>query len=103
MATVAGSMMTTATAPALAQWVPADGRPIYGYAPMTARPHANPPSMGTQRDLWRRTRGWCRTRGIGGWIICLPVKSAYSVSIADDSSDVVVPPNSVQNPPAGTV
>lgn len=43
MATNAGSMITTATAPATAQWVvPADGKFYYGYAPLPARPHANP-------------------------------------------------------------
>lgn len=103
MATFAGQMITTATAPALAQWVPADGKYHYGYAnlPNPARPHTGV-STGTRRDYWRNVRGWARTRGIGGWLIGTPLTPLFSVSLADDSSDVVVPPNTVQVPPAGT-
>ena len=104
MATNAGSMITTATAPALAQWVPADGKFYHGYAPLPnpARPHANPPSTGTYRDYWRRVRGFARTRGIGGFMIGVPLTPLFSVSLADDSGDSSVPPNTVQVPPAGT-
>ena len=104
MATTAGQMITTATAPATAQWLPADGKMYYGYAPLPnpARPHTGAYSTGTYRDYWRRVRGFARTRGIGGWMIGTPLTPLFSVSLADDSSDVSAPPNSVQIPPAGT-
>lgn len=103
MPTKAGAMTTTATAPALAQWVPADGKYYYGYAnlPNPARPHTGV-SNGTYRDYERNVGGWSRTRGIGGWMIGTPLMALFSVSLADDSGDVSTPPNSVQNPPAGT-
>lgn len=103
MATTAGQMITTATAPALAQWVPADGRYYYGYAnlPNPARPHSGV-STGTYRDYARRVMGFSRTRGIGGWMIGTPLMAAWSVSLADDSGDVSNPNQSVWNPPAGT-
>lgn len=101
MATTAGSINTTAAAPATATWVPCDGKMYYGYAPLPARPHSGV-STGTYRDYWRRVRGFARTRGIGGWLIGTPVKASFSVSLCDDSGDASTPPNSVQNPPAGT-
>ncbi|HEY2417388.1 MAG TPA: hypothetical protein VGH84_05670 [Steroidobacteraceae bacterium] len=96
-------MIATASAPALAQWMPADGHNVYGYAnlPNPARPHAGV-SNGTYRDYERNVSGWARTRGIGGWMVGLPLAAAYSVSLADDSGDATVPTNSVQKPPAGT-
>lgn len=103
MPTKAGDMLTTATAPGLAQWVPADGRYYYGttVVPNPARPHTGT-SNGTYRDYWRNVRGWARTRGIGGWMIGTPLMPLFSVSLADDSGDVATPPNTVQRPPAGT-
>lgn len=104
MATFAGDMIATASAPALAQWLPADGRMIYGYQQqiVPARP-ATGTSRGWVRDYWYNCRAQCRTRGIGGWMVGLPLNAAYKVSIADDSSDATVPTNKVhKNPPAGT-
>jgi hypothetical protein len=103
MATKAGDMILTASAPALAQWLPADGRYIYGYQQqiVPARPHTGP-SQGWVRDYWRNVHGFARTRGIGGFMIGLPVAATYSVSVADDSGDTTVPTNTVQRPPAGT-
>lgn len=104
MATNAGSINTTAAAPATAQWVPCDGKPFYVNDPkVSARPHSGI-SEGTRQDYLRRVGWWGRRRGLGpsGWIICMPVKAAFSVSLADDSGDASTPPNSVQVPPAGT-
>jgi hypothetical protein len=103
MATKAGDMILTASAPALAQWLPADGRYVYGYQQtiIPARPHTGV-SQGWVRDYERNVSGWARTRGIGGWMMGLPLAPTFSVSVADDSGDATVPTNTVQKPPAGT-
>lgn len=103
MATKAGDMILTASAPALAQWLPADGRYLSGYqqAIIPARPGTGP-SRGWIRDFWRNNQAQCRSLGIGGWRIGLPLVATWSVSIADDSSDATVPTKHVfKNPPPG--
>ena len=103
MATLAGHMILTASAPALPQWLPADGRYLSGYQQsiIPARPTAGV-SRGWIRDFWRNNRAQCRTLGIGGWRIGLPLAATWSVSIADDSADATVPTKHVfQNPPPG--
>lgn len=97
-------MIATASAPALAQWVACDGTNRFGYAQsiIPARPVTGV-SRGWIRDMWRNNRSNCRTLGIGGWIIGVPLNAAYKISIADDSSDATVPTNHVvTNKPPGT-
>lgn len=101
MATLAGHMIASASAPALPQWLPADGRMISGYQQVVSRPVTGV-SRGWIRDYWRNNRANCRTLGIGGWLVGLPLAPTFSVSIADDSADATVPTYSVLKPPAGT-
>lgn len=103
MATKAGDMILTASAPALAQWVAADGKYHHGYvnSPNPARPHTGV-SMGIRQDYDRNVGSWAGTRGIGGWMIRVPNAPTYSVSLADDSGDATVPTYTVQKPPPGT-
>lgn len=74
MATTAGQMILTASAPALAQWLPADGRYLSGYQQsiIPARLTTGV-SRGWIRDYWRNNMAQCRTLGIGGWRIGLPL------------------------------
>jgi len=104
MATQAGEM--TQTPPGNPQWRAADGRYVYGYnmpvPPQTARPHAGV-STGTTRDYVRRVGGWAGSRGIGGWMVRLPLIATWYVSIADDSGETaLVTPPTAQKPPPGT-
>lgn len=103
MPTFAGDMIATASAPALPQWLPADGRMIYGYQQtiIPARPGTGV-SRGWIRDYWRNNQRYVRTLGIAGWLVGLPLAPGFSVSIADDSSDATVPTYSVRSPPPGT-
>ena len=57
MTTLAGQMSNVAQPNP--QWVPANGKFYFGYAPFLAapRPHTAP-STGTIRDYWRNTMGF---------------------------------------------
>jgi hypothetical protein len=98
----------TQTPPGNPQWRACNGSYIYGYAPppppQTARPHAVPPSLGTNRDYYRRVMGFARTKGIGGWKLGLPYDptGTWYVTTADDSGETTLTnPPTVQKPPAG--
>jgi len=104
MATQAGEM--TQTPPGNPQWVACSGQYIYGYAPpvapQTARPHTGV-STGTRRDYERRVGGWSGTRGVGGWMLRMPLIATWYISTADDSGETaLVTPPTAMKPPPGT-
>jgi hypothetical protein len=76
------------------QWRICSGQYIYGYAMVTARPHTAP-STGTTRDYWRRAQSWSGSRGIGGWMMRLPLDNTgtWRISTADDSGETALVAN----------
>jgi hypothetical protein len=105
MTTLAGQMSNAAQPNA--QWVAANGQPLYVLDPkQPLRTHAGI-SEGNRQDFIRQVGWQGRRRGLGplGWIVLMPLDktAAYKVSTADDSSETTLTPPvpTVGKPPAG--